>query len=111
MRCQLSAAFQKHPTAKLLFLCSPGNPTGTLIPLSTIRTIASDPSYRGIIVVDEAYIDFAPEGSSAAELVQEFANVCVMQTLSKGFGLAGIRCVPPKKFGLERSTPVRGKVA
>ncbi len=44
-----------------------------------------------MIVVDEAYIDFAPEGSSAVELVNGYANVCVCQTLSKGFGLAGIR--------------------
>ncbi|KAJ9103028.1 hypothetical protein QFC20_004837 [Naganishia adeliensis] len=87
----LETAFSKYPEAKLLFLCSPGNPTGTLIPLSTMRAVAENPAYKGIIVVDEAYIDFAPEGSSAVQLVNEFANVCVMQTLSKGFGLAGIR--------------------
>jgi histidinol-phosphate aminotransferase len=90
---QLSRAFENYPSAKLLFLCSPGNPTGTLIPLSTIKRIAENPAYKGIIVVDEAYIDFAPEGSSAVELVKEYANVCVCQTLSKGFGLAGIRWV------------------
>lgn len=88
---QLENAFAKYPEAKLLFLCSPGNPTGTLIPLSTIRAVAENEAYKGIIVVDEAYIDFAPEGSSAVQLVNEYANVCVMQTLSKGFGLAGIR--------------------
>ncbi|KAJ9106005.1 hypothetical protein QFC19_003341 [Naganishia cerealis] len=87
----MERAFAAYPDAKLLFLCSPGNPTGTLIPLDTIRAIASNPAYKGIVVVDEAYIDFAPEGTSAVELVNEFANVCVMQTLSKGFGLAGIR--------------------
>jgi histidinol-phosphate aminotransferase len=76
-----------------LFLCSPGNPTGTLIPLDVIRRILSNPKFKGIAVVDEAYIDFAPEGSSATTLVQEFANVAVSQTLSKGFGLAGIRSV------------------
>jgi histidinol-phosphate aminotransferase len=88
---QLENAFAKYPEAKLLFLCSPGNPTGTLIPLSTIRAVAENPAYKGLIVVDEAYIDFAPEGTSAVQLVNEYANVCVMQTLSKGFGLAGIR--------------------
>lgn len=90
---QLEATFKTTPNAKLLFLCSPGNPTGTLIPLSTIRRIASNPDFKGIVVVDEAYIDFAPEPSkdSAVGLVKEFANVCVCQTLSKGFGLAGIR--------------------
>ncbi|EEB89304.1 hypothetical protein MPER_12613 [Moniliophthora perniciosa FA553] len=44
-----------------------------------------------IVVVDEAYIDFSKEGSSAASLVQDYANICVMQTLSKSFGLAAIR--------------------
>ena len=44
-------------------------------------------------MVDEAYIDFAQAGNSAASLVNEYANVCVTQTLSKSFGLAAIRCV------------------
>lgn len=76
---------------KILFICSPGNPTSTLIPLDAIRRIAENPRFKGLIVVDEAYIDFAPEGSSAVQLVQEYANVCVSQTLSKSFGLAAIR--------------------
>ena len=90
---QLERTFLEQPNAKLLFLCSPGNPTGTLIPLSTVRRIASNPNYKGIVVVDEAYIDFAPSPNedTAVGLVKEFANVCVSQTLSKGFGLAGIR--------------------
>ena len=78
---------------KLIFLCSPGNPTGTLLSLSDIRLILDDSNFRGIVVVDEAYIDFATPNSSAAQLVHEYANICVMQTLSKGFGLAAIRFV------------------
>jgi histidinol-phosphate aminotransferase len=78
-------------TIKLVYLCSPGNPTGTLIPKEAIQPILDHPSWNGIVVLDEAYIDFAPEGSSLAEWVTEWPNLVVMQTLSKAFGLAGIR--------------------
>ncbi|KAJ8082542.1 histidinol-phosphate transaminase [Marasmius tenuissimus] len=79
------------PGIKLIFLCSPGNPTGTLIPLESIRALLEYENFKGIVVVDEAYIDFSAEGSSAVALVKEYANLCVMQTLSKSFGLAAIR--------------------
>lgn len=49
--------------------------------------------YKGVVVVDEAYIDFAGENASATSLVQKYSNIVVMQTLSKSFGLAAIRCV------------------
>ena len=87
----MEAAFETNPDIKMLFICSPGNPTGTLIPLTAIRRILDNPSFKGVVVVDEAYIDFAVEDSSAATLVNEYANVCVTQTLSKSFGLAAIR--------------------
>eukprot|EP00804_Cyclotella_cryptica_P025334 CCRYP_012434-RA/>CCRYP_012434-RA protein AED:0.11 eAED:0.11 QI:133/1/1/1/1/1/2/109/432 len=79
------------PKTKLLFLCSPGNPTAKSIPLSTIRTIASSPAYNGLIIVDEAYVDFSST-PSACSLVSEYNNIVVLQTLSKAFGMAGIRC-------------------
>jgi len=79
------------PKTKLLFACSPGNPTSKSIPLSDIRKLASSPSYQGLVIVDEAYVDFSTT-SSATSLVTEFDNVVVLQTLSKAFGLAGIRC-------------------
>lgn len=90
---QIKKRVVADPSIKLIFLCSPGNPTGTLIPLSSIRSLLEFPDFKGIVVVDEAYIDFAndPETKSAASLVKEYANVCVMQTLSKSFGLAAIR--------------------
>jgi histidinol-phosphate aminotransferase len=88
----MNAAFIANPELKLLFICSPGNPTGTIIPLDAIKRIANNANYKGVICVDEAYIDFAPAGTSAVELVQEYANICVTQTLSKSFGLAAIRC-------------------
>jgi len=78
---------------KLLFICSPGNPTCKAIPLSDIEKIASDTDkYPGLIVVDEAYIDFAGENTSAVSLLKKYDNIVVLQTLSKAFGLAGIRC-------------------
>ena len=87
----MKKAIDADPGIKLVFLCSPGNPTGTLIPLESIRALLDYENFNGIVVVDEAYIDFSPEGSSAVSLVQEYANLCVMQTLSKSFGLAAIR--------------------
>lgn len=80
-----------NPDIKLILLCSPGNPTGTVIPPFVIRSLLDYEPFKGIVVVDEAYIDFAPEGCSAVSLISEYANLCVMQTLSKGFGLAAIR--------------------
>ena len=89
----LSEAATSSQPIKLTFLCSPGNPTGTLIPLDDIRAILSNPDYKGLVVVDEAYIDFGPDGSSAVRLLVDegWSNLVIMQTLSKGFGLAGIR--------------------
>ncbi|CAA7268491.1 unnamed protein product [Cyclocybe aegerita] len=89
---EVKKAVDADSNIKLIFLCSPGNPTGTLIPLSTIRSLLEYEPFKGIVVVDEAYIDFAgnPE-DSAVSLVKEYANLCVMQTLSKSFGLAAIR--------------------
>jgi histidinol-phosphate aminotransferase len=81
------------PSIKLIFLCSPGNPSGTLISLVSIRALLDYEPFKGIVVVDEAYIDFSEPGSSAVSLVAEYANLCVMQTMSKSFGLAAIRCV------------------
>jgi histidinol-phosphate aminotransferase len=75
-----------------VFICSPGNPTGTLVSLKTVRALLEFEPFKGIVIVDEAYIDFSPPGSSAEELVKEYPNICVMQTLSKSFGLAAIRC-------------------
>ncbi|KAA8651709.1 hypothetical protein EYZ11_000006 [Aspergillus tanneri] len=76
---------------KMAYICSPGNPTANLIRKSDIQKVLEHPTWNGVVVVDEAYIDFAPEGSSLAEWVTEWPNLVVMQTLSKAFGLAGIR--------------------
>lgn len=76
---------------KLTFICSPGNPTGSLIKKGDIQQILEHPTWNGVVVIDEAYVDFAPRDSSLAEWVAEWPNLVVMQTLSKAFGLAGIR--------------------
>jgi histidinol-phosphate aminotransferase len=78
---------------KVVYICSPGNPTGTLVPKEDIEPLLRHETWNGIVVVDEAYIDFAQQGASAslAEWVLEWPNLVVMQTLSKAFGLAGLR--------------------
>jgi histidinol-phosphate aminotransferase len=79
------------PRTKLLFICSPGNPTARAIPLEDIEAIASSSQYDGLVVVDEAYVDFSSRGT-AVSLIAKYPNIVVLQTLSKAFGLAGIRC-------------------
>lgn len=75
-------------TTKLVFICSPNNPTGTSISVEQLKTIALN--FNGIVVVDEAYIDFS-EKQSAIELINEFENIIVLQTFSKAWGLAALR--------------------
>ena len=91
----MKKAISADPSIKLVFLCSPGNPTGTLLSLKSIREILDFEPFKGIVMVDEAYIDFSEPGTSAVQLIQEYPNLCVMQTLSKSFGLAAIRCARP----------------
>ena len=84
---------KSDPTIKLLYLTSPGNPTGKLIDVEDIIKLLKDllKVWQGLIVVDEAYIDFTKPGSSMSTLVNQYPNLVVLQTLSKSFGLAGIR--------------------
>ncbi|MCJ1310610.1 histidinol-phosphate transaminase [Agyrium rufum] len=85
------AALSADPSIKVVYICSPGNPTANLVAKASIQKVLEHPTWNGVVVVDEAYIDFAPDGSSLAEWVTEWPNLIVMQTLSKAFGLAGIR--------------------
>jgi len=73
---------------KLLFLCSPNNPTANSFDASKIETLIKE--FNGIVVIDEAYIDFSIEDSWLGRL-DEFPNLIVTQTLSKAYGLASIR--------------------
>ena len=101
---QVKKTIDGDPSIKIIFLCSPGNPTGTLIPLASIRALLDYEPFKGIVVVDEAYIDFSEPGSSATSFIAEYANICVIQTLSKSFGLAGIRCRLTPRFPLSCSS-------
>lgn len=87
----INHTLSSDPSVKLVYICSPGNPTANLIKKSDIQKVLEHPTWNGVVVLDEAYIDFAPEGSSLAQWVTEWPNLVVMQTLSKAFGLAGIR--------------------
>ncbi|SFN40998.1 histidinol phosphate aminotransferase apoenzyme [Chitinophaga sp. YR627] len=73
---------------KLIFICSPNNPTGNSIDRSDIEMILNN--FDGIVVVDEAYINFARQKTFISELT-EYPNLVVMQTLSKAWGLAALR--------------------
>lgn len=80
------AAADAH--SKILFICSPNNPTGNDVELERIRSLCAQ--FQGIVVVDEAYIDFSKQ-ASCTSLLAEFTNLIVMQTFSKAWGMAGIR--------------------
>ena len=74
--------------SKVLWLCSPNNPSGNAMDVEVLEDLIR--SFPGIVVLDEAYIDFIPEISFLPRLA-EFPNLIVTQTLSKGWGMAGIR--------------------
>ncbi|HEX3123954.1 MAG TPA: histidinol-phosphate transaminase [Rhodanobacteraceae bacterium] len=75
---------------KIVFVCSPNNPTGKLVPLAMIGQLAAALTDRALIVVDEAYIEFAGAPSATA-LLAEYDNVVVLRTLSKAHALAAAR--------------------
>lgn len=75
------------PKTKLLFICSPNNPSGNLENQQDIITVLE--MFNGIVVVDEAYIDFAYE--SLVNLIEDYPNLVILQTLSKAYGMAGLR--------------------
>ncbi|TMU56405.1 histidinol-phosphate transaminase [Flagellimonas algicola] len=73
---------------KLIFICSPNNPTGNAFDSGAIRELLDN--FRGIVVIDEAYIDFSKTKSWLGQL-EQYPNLIVTQTLSKAYGMAGIR--------------------
>ena len=74
--------------SKLLFVCSPNNPTANAFPREQLVSLLS--RFPGIVVIDEAYIDFSSV-PSMVELIDQYPNLIVLQTLSKAYGLAGLR--------------------
>ena len=77
--------------AKVVFLCSPGNPTGNLLSQQEIKTALELFAETAIVVVDEAYIEFSPE-QTVASWLKTYPHLVVLRTLSKAFALAGLRC-------------------
>jgi len=75
-------------TTKILFLCSPNNPTGNTFSEDKIQILLEN--FSGLVVIDEAYIDFSSK-ESWLNKIDEFPNLIILQTLSKAYGLAGIR--------------------
>ncbi len=75
------------PCTKIVFICSPNNPTGITIDFANIRRLCEE---NIIVVIDEAYIEFA-DRQSASFLLNSYRNLVILRTLSKAFGLAGLR--------------------
>ncbi len=84
----IKAVLNNLEDQKLLFVCSPNNPSGNLLQEEGIEAILNN--FEGIVVVDEAYIDFT-DANSWIQRLDEYPNLIVTQTLSKAYGMAGIR--------------------
>jgi histidinol-phosphate aminotransferase len=76
---------------KIVFLCSPGNPTGNLLSIESIKASLALFADSAIVVVDEAYIEFC-QSSSVLNLLDQYPQLVILRTLSKAFALAGLRC-------------------
>lgn len=76
---------------RLIFLCSPNNPTGTTLPRSDLELLLRERGDRSAVVVDEAYVEFAGK-ASVTSLLGSYDNLLVLRTLSKALGFAGVRC-------------------
>jgi histidinol-phosphate aminotransferase len=84
----LPAALAKTGAA-LTIVCNPNAPSGSLVSVDEIASLADDLKGKSILLIDEAYVDFAP--ANCAELVKKFDNVIILRSLSKGYSLAGLR--------------------
>ncbi|QYO65328.1 histidinol-phosphate transaminase [Leptolyngbya sp. 7M] len=96
-KANLTADFQLHPetitghideNTKVIFLCSPNNPTGNLLKREAILALTEN--FQGIVAVDEAYIQYSGK-PSLTEKLKDLQNLVVLQTFSKAWGLAGLR--------------------
>ncbi|TCK02017.1 histidinol-phosphate aminotransferase [Volucribacter psittacicida] len=82
---------QNLEKVKVVFVCSPNNPTGNLLNRQDLLRLLAITQNKAIVVVDEAYIEFAPQATLANELAN-YPNLAIIRTLSKAFALAGLRC-------------------
>ncbi|TAM58688.1 MAG: histidinol-phosphate transaminase [Rhodanobacter sp.] len=78
------------PTVKLVFVCTPNNPSGQGVPRASIERLLQELAGRALLVVDEAYVEFA-DGGSVADLIDDHDNLAVLRTMSKAWALAGAR--------------------
>lgn len=79
-----------NPSVKVVFLCSPGNPTGSLLDAKEMLALCTELDGKSIVVIDEAYIEFA-QRESFTKLIERHTNLVVLRTLSKAYALAGAR--------------------
>jgi histidinol-phosphate aminotransferase len=84
----IPAILQPRPNARMLFICSPNNPTGNAYSAAQIEQLIQQ--FNGLVVVDEAYIDYSTQ-PSATQFIGKYSNVVVLQTFSKAWGMAGLR--------------------
>ncbi len=87
----VNAIRENLSNTKLIYICSPNNPTGNIIDNKDLREVLDMAAGRALVVVDEAYIEFCPQYSVASWLAQ-YPNLVILRTLSKAFALAGLRC-------------------
>lgn len=87
----LPAIAEKLDGVKVVYVCSPNNPTGQLINPQDFRTLLEMTRGKALVVADEAYIEFCPQATLAGWL-NEYPNLVILRTLSKAFALAGLRC-------------------
>lgn len=82
---------QQLTGVKLIYICSPNNPTGNLINSDDIKTLLNLTAGKALVIIDEAYIEFSMENSVVSWL-QQYPHLVILRTLSKAFALAGLRC-------------------
>ena len=103
-----------HGEVRLVFLCSPANPTGQALAIKDIRRLAHSIAGKAVLVIDEAYAEFSSVGS-ARPLLDEFAHLVLLRTLSKAYALAGARIgavlADPDVIGVLRSVAAPYSVA
>ncbi len=85
----MMAAWQPH--CKLIFLCSPNNPTGNVYHVDDMLAICEQLKNKAVVIVDEAYIEFADQ-PSMSKYLEQYPNLAILRTLSKAYGMAGARC-------------------
>ena len=103
-----------HGEVRLVFLCSPANPTGQALAIKDIRRLAHSIAGKAVLVIDEAYAEFSSVGS-ARPLLDEFAHLVLLRTLSKAYAMAGARIgavlADPDVIGVLRSVAAPYSVA